>query len=292
MTDRYRNFTATIHGDDRRAILDRWRETVDWFVGRETTVMKVMDLKTGKRLVTTNAGQEYEEVSGDDGVSVVLHGKVPTFRNSSQISPTTSSSSISGISPLRPTLQPSPVSVTLIPRRPSPPTTPRRTSPWTPSRTSPSTPSRTRFVGGNATEAREGERGGVAAVTPVRGGRQLVEATVRTGTYDAAMRMVEDNDPVWYIGGQKVLSNYFESKFQNVDHSYADRSAYGREYVTDFRTVRVLIGRTGLGKTEYALAHFRQPLHVRDDEDWRRLTRRTDGIVLDDLDFRKWSPAT
>ncbi|GJQ68733.1 hypothetical protein Trydic_g15350, partial [Trypoxylus dichotomus] len=35
-----------------------------------------------------------------------------------------------------------------------------------------------------------------------------------------------------------------------------------------------------------------QPLHVRDDEDWRRLTRTTDGIVLDDLDFRKWSPAT
>ncbi|GJQ78706.1 hypothetical protein Trydic_g2742 [Trypoxylus dichotomus] len=319
---------ATIDGDDRRAVLDRWRETVDWFAGRETTVdadegernrktvMKVMlgfknrktvfgvrRLLKGRagnlRPVTTNAGQEYEALAGDDGVGAILHGKAPKFRNSTQISPSTSSSPISGTSPLRPTPsippQPSPVSMPLIPSQPSPmsmPSIPPQPSP-------PSTPSRTStrlvpFVGENVTGAREGERG--AAVTPVRRGKQLIEAAVRTGSYDAAMRLVEENDPVWYIVGRKSLSNYFESKFENVDHLYADRSAYGREsfvreFVTDFRTVRVLVGRTGLGKTEYALAHFRQPLHVRDNEDWRRLSRSTDGIVLDAVDFREWSPA-
>ncbi|GJQ87248.1 hypothetical protein Trydic_g20276, partial [Trypoxylus dichotomus] len=230
---------------------------------------------------------EYEQVSGDDGVSAVLHGTVPKFRRTSQISPSTPSSSISQTSPPRRSPQPSPASVI-----PSPPSPPSRTSipsqtasVSNASRTLPSTPEPIR------------EEGGVAAVPYIRRGKHLIEAAVSTGTYDAAMWMVETNDPVWYIGAQKMLSNYFESKFQIVDHLYADRSAYGREtfvreFVTDFRTVRVLVGRTGLGKTEYALAHFRQLLHVRDDEDWRRLTRTTDGIVLDDLDYRKWSPAT
>ncbi|GJQ87290.1 hypothetical protein Trydic_g9513, partial [Trypoxylus dichotomus] len=90
MASRYRNFTATIYGDDRRAILDRWRETVDWFVGRETTVevsgetvFRVMfgfkNMRTvfgvrrplrragNLRPVTANALDEYEQVSGDDG---------------------------------------------------------------------------------------------------------------------------------------------------------------------------------------------------------------------------------
>ncbi|GJQ87271.1 hypothetical protein Trydic_g8738, partial [Trypoxylus dichotomus] len=205
---------------------------------------------------------EYEQVSGDDGVSAVLHGTVPKFRRTSQISPSTPSSSISQTSPLRRSPQPSPASVI-----PSPPSPPSRTS--IPSQTAsvsnaswtlPSTPEPIR------------EEGGVAAVPYIRRGKHLIKAAVSTGTYDPAMRMI-------------------------VDHLYADRSAYGREtfvreFVTDFRTVRVLVGRTGLGKTEYALAHFRQLLHVRDDEDWRRLTRTTDGIVLDDLDYRKWSPAT
>ncbi|GJQ68912.1 hypothetical protein Trydic_g18468 [Trypoxylus dichotomus] len=303
MASRYRNFTATIHGEDRRAILDRWREIVDWFVGRETTVggetvfrvmlgfknmrtvfgvRRLLGRAVNLKPVTANALDEYERVSGDDDVSAVSHGIVPKFRRTSQITP---SSSILETTPARRSPQPSPASVIPSPLSPSSRTSIPSQSVSNASRTLPPTPEPRR------------EEGGDAEVPYIRRGKHLIEAAVSTGTYDAAMRMVERNDPVWYIGAQKMLSNYFEGKFQNVDRLYADRSAYGREtfvrdFVTDFRTVRVLVGRTGLGKTEYALAHFRQPLHVRDDEDWRRLTRTTDGIVLDDLDFRKWSPAT
>ncbi|GJQ70336.1 hypothetical protein Trydic_g23712, partial [Trypoxylus dichotomus] len=240
MANRYRNFTATIYGDDRRAILDRWRETVDWFVGRETTVevsgetvFRVMfgfkNMRTvfgvrrllrragNLRPVTANAGYEYEQVSGDDGVSAVLHGKVPKFRKTAQISPSTPSSSIFQTSPPRRSPQPSPASVAVIPSPPSPPSrtsTPSQTT----SRASLSNPSRTLPSTLSRTPEPIREEGGVAAVPYIRRGKQLIEAAVSTGTYDAAMRMVETNDPVWYIGAQKMLSNYFESKFQIVDH--------------------------------------------------------------------------
>ncbi|GJQ75340.1 hypothetical protein Trydic_g23520 [Trypoxylus dichotomus] len=96
-----------------------------------------------------------------------------------------------------------------------------------------------------------------------------------------------------YLKGKELI----EAAFENVAHLYADKSAhvcetFVHEFVTDFRTVRVLVGRTGLRRTEYALAHFRHPVHVRDDEDLQRLSRSTDNIVLDDLDFSKWLPAT
>lgn len=45
-------------------------------------------------------------------------------------------------------------------------------------------------------------------------------------------------------------------------------------------------GVTNTGKTNFALAHFKQPLLVRDLEDLRSLTPNHDGIVFDDLDFR------
>ncbi|GJQ77740.1 hypothetical protein Trydic_g5901, partial [Trypoxylus dichotomus] len=248
-------------------------------------VRRLLRRAVNLRPVTANALDEYEQVSGDDDVSAVSHGTVPKFRRTSQISPSTPSSSILETSPARRSPQPSPASVIPSPPSPSSRTSIQSQSVSNASRTLPSTPEPIR------------EEGGDAEVPYIRRGKHLIEAAVSTGTYDAAMRMVETNDPVWYIGAQKMLSNYFESKFQIVDRQNADRSAYGREtfvreFVTDFRTVRVLVGRTGLGKTEYALAHFRQLLYVRDDEDWRRLTRTTDGIVLDDLDFRKWSPAT
>ncbi|GJQ69286.1 hypothetical protein Trydic_g18677 [Trypoxylus dichotomus] len=245
------------------------------------TVLGVRRLLKGRernvRPVRTSAGQEYEKLAGDDDVEAMVHGQVPKFRNSTLISSSSSS----------------PISLT--------------SSDAVDAITTAAAVST--FDAGTAAKTNVAARKAVGSICrrkfnrseSYRERRRRRRKKTTGSNSDAStatgMRLVEANDPVWYIVGQKLLSNYFESKFQNVDHLYADRSAYGREssvreFVTDFRTVRVLVGRTGPGKTEYALAHFRQPLHIRDDKDWRRLSRSTDGIVLDDLDFGKWSPAT
>lgn len=47
----------------------------------------------------------------------------------------------------------------------------------------------------------------------------------------------------------------------------------------------VLCGPTGVGKTQFALAHFKHPLLVRHLDDLGNLTGEHDGLVFDDLDF-------
>ena len=49
-------------------------------------------------------------------------------------------------------------------------------------------------------------------------------------------------------------------------------------------------GKTNLGKTEYAEAHFERPTIVRTRDDLKRATFFTDGIIFDDFDFGKWTP--
>lgn len=53
----------------------------------------------------------------------------------------------------------------------------------------------------------------------------------------------------------------------------------------------VLHGPTNTGKSEFAEAHFDAPTIVRTRDDLKRATFFTDGIIFDDFDFDKWTPA-
>lgn len=106
------------------------------------------------------------------------------------------------------------------------------------------------------------------------------------------MWLIKKRDTIYFIANQKRLLAYFSTKFDAIE----DRPLYRpQDFLrplirAPFEAVHVLVGGTGLGKTQYALAHFRRPLHVKDNEDWRRFGPGHDGIVMDDMDFHAWSP--
>lgn len=106
------------------------------------------------------------------------------------------------------------------------------------------------------------------------------------------MQAIEEHDPLFYILNEKKLASYYASKFDAGDPSKFKLQDFLMNAFTDFSKVIVLIGATGLGKTEFALSHFKHPLRIRDKEDWRRLTVKTDGVVLDDLNFQSWDALT
>lgn len=56
----------------------------------------------------------------------------------------------------------------------------------------------------------------------------------------------------------------------------------------DLSTAVLLTGISNAGKTEYALAHFSNPLLVRAKDDLLELKTSHDGIVFDDMCFRQW----
>lgn len=47
-------------------------------------------------------------------------------------------------------------------------------------------------------------------------------------------------------------------------------------------------GSSGLGKTHYALAHFKKPLFISHIDGLKQLSPDNDGIVFDDMSFRHW----
>ena len=48
----------------------------------------------------------------------------------------------------------------------------------------------------------------------------------------------------------------------------------------------IILGKSGCGKTQFALAHFKRPLMVRHIDDLKKFNSEYDGIVFDDMDFR------
>lgn len=60
---------------------------------------------------------------------------------------------------------------------------------------------------------------------------------------------------------------------------------YNHEPV-DLSIAWLFVGKSGMGKTHFALAHFKNPLLVTHLDQLGHLTSDHDGIVIDDLDFR------
>ncbi|GJQ79157.1 hypothetical protein Trydic_g5408 [Trypoxylus dichotomus] len=84
--------------------------------------------------------------------------------------------------------------------------------------------------------------------------RTLVQEALRCDSYVSAVALIL----ICYIGNLKRIAAYFKfkSKFDDDDH-LADRCEYGREtsvrvFMMNFRTVHVLVGWTGIGKTQYS----------------------------------------
>lgn len=122
----------------------------------------------------------------------------------------------------------------------------------------------------------------------------LMEGAMATGNYHDAMKYIEENNIKVYISQRKQLGSYFEGKFAKPDASLYPIEAFNAEPSTfEDKKHKIFIGPTNIGKTQFALAHFKHPLLVRNKQDWTRYNPDlTDGIVLDDLPLRKWQSET
>lgn len=123
---------------------------------------------------------------------------------------------------------------------------------------------------------------------------ELYADALAKGSFNAAMSHIEQTDLTTYILHHKKLFAYFENKFAEGDKSRFKPEDFNRPLLKlPTKRTLVLIGPTGMGKTQFALAHFQHPLRVTNKQDWTRFKEGvTDGIVLDDVHFNTWQPNT
>lgn len=54
----------------------------------------------------------------------------------------------------------------------------------------------------------------------------------------------------------------------------------------------IFLGRSGMGKTQFAIHHFQNPLIVSHIDDLKNLNPTIDGIIFDDMNFQHWPPTS
>ena len=94
-----------------------------------------------------------------------------------------------------------------------------------------------------------------------------------------------DHSEVWvnHFRGLESLSQ----KLTSVDHKPEyELSQFLWEPITDWSFSHIIHGEPGIGKTEFAIAHFKVPLVVSHIDDLRQFDPTVnDGIVFDDMEF-------
>lgn len=90
----------------------------------------------------------------------------------------------------------------------------------------------------------------------------------------------------WCLHGEAIRRNLISSKVQPFTHKWAMADFTAPEIQLEKATL--LVGDTKLGKTHFALAHFKNPLLVRHIDNLKKLTTDQDGIVFDDMSFDHW----
>lgn len=107
----------------------------------------------------------------------------------------------------------------------------------------------------------------------------LREPSVRAGM----VMLMEEHPEVFFDKGQRIEAML--TKRLGIAATVAFKLSDFTKPPLDLSIAHVLRGKSHIGKTEFALAHFRYPVLVRRIEDLKNISLRTDGVVFDDIRF-------
>lgn len=110
------------------------------------------------------------------------------------------------------------------------------------------------------------------------------------------LAIVKEEMPRTYLFNRGQVNRAMRENFQ--EESKAKRyTDFNRPFLRlptqedEYPKSWLLVGKSGTGKTKFAMAHFKNPLLVSIKEDWGKLgNSEYDGAVIDDMAFDQWTP--
>lgn len=109
---------------------------------------------------------------------------------------------------------------------------------------------------------------------------------LQKATWEEALDHLREKRPADVLKyGTTLEANYKKYRKAEAKGERPERT-FNREFETDFKKSWVFVGPPGLGKTQYAKYHFKNPLFVCHLDQLKDLTPEHDGIVFDDMDFK------
>lgn len=114
---------------------------------------------------------------------------------------------------------------------------------------------------------------------------------LQSKTKDIALKLIKENRPETYICKKRVISENLDQEFGIITKPNFST------FIIPFKNVwdglaHVFVGPTNIGKTNYALSHFKNPVHIKGIQNFGRISSNAeicDGIVIDDVSLCNFS---
>ena len=89
------------------------------------------------------------------------------------------------------------------------------------------------------------------------------------------MAIIKENKPELYILKRKLLQEGLDQEFGHSTTAKHTKFNINFQDVWDLKT-HLFIGPTGIGKTNYALSHFKAPVHITNLQNFSRISENPD----------------
>lgn len=112
-------------------------------------------------------------------------------------------------------------------------------------------------------------------------------------SYNAAIQILKEKTPRDYVLFNQQITRTLEKEFKVQWINNSKNLLFNiPNILPDILSNKAIVinGASGLGKTQYALSHFDNPVLISHIDDIRKINSHTDGIIFDDMNFQHWPP--
>lgn len=106
-------------------------------------------------------------------------------------------------------------------------------------------------------------------------------------TIEEGIKIIQTKRPRDYcLHGESIERNLKRAKVESTKALWPLESFIAPPLMLEKATL--LCGPSGIGKTQYALSHFKKPLLVSHIDQLKTLSTDNDGVIFDDMSFKHW----